>query len=256
MPRRRRKKSKSSLYHVVLRGVSKQDIFFEQKDYLNFLKIIESVKNNKDFALYAYCLMPNHVHILIQDSESCSVSSVIQSIATSYATSFNMRYSRHGHLFQNRFMSKPIEDSEYFWSVLRYIHLNPMKAGLEKKIGTYQYSSYRNYFTNPYVDANLLKEVIGEEEFINLHKKVYPEFSDYEMEMCNIRLTEIEAKEIIMKIAQIHVIYDFSEFAKEQQIVLIKEILKYHVSSAQIARITGIPYTRILFLAGKREKKI
>ena len=108
MPRQARKESGTGIYHVMLRGINRQDIFEEQE---------------------AYCLMSNHVHLLLRErTESISIS--LKHLTVSYAAYYNKCYQRVGHLFQDRFKSEPVNDIEYFVTLLRYVHQNPVKAGI------------------------------------------------------------------------------------------------------------------------------
>lgn len=114
MPRCSRKNAKSfyGVYHIILRGINNQDIFFDDMDRKNFIKRIISTKQKYNYELYAYVLMSNHVHLLIKDKND-SISKIMQSLATSYAIYFNKKYDRIGHLFYNRFHSKCVEDLAY-----------------------------------------------------------------------------------------------------------------------------------------------
>lgn len=109
------------MYHCMLRGINKQDIFFEEKDYLEFQNIIKKTKEDYLYQLYSYVLMPNHIHLEIKD-ENQKLSQIIHSMATSYAIYFNKKYQRAGHVFENRFQSKNVENSYYILNLVRYIH--------------------------------------------------------------------------------------------------------------------------------------
>ena len=113
----------------MLRGVNQQDIFFEDKDYLVFQNIIKKTKKVYLYQLYSYVLMPNHIHLEIKD-ENQQLSQIIHRIATSYAIYFNNKYQRKGHLFENRFRSKSVENTYYILNLVKYIHQNPVKAGI------------------------------------------------------------------------------------------------------------------------------
>lgn len=128
MPRQPRRQSRSNVYHCMLPGINKQDIFFDPKDYLEFQSIIRKTKKTFFYQLYSYVLMPNHIHLEIKD-ENQKLSQIIHSMATSYANYFNRKYQRVGHLFENRFQSRNVENSYYMLNLVRYIHLNPIKAG-------------------------------------------------------------------------------------------------------------------------------
>ena len=144
MPRTARVKSPSQIYHVMLRGIDKRNIFLDKYDYYKFLHCIYKAREKKIFHIYAYCLMTNHVHILLK-CESEEIGEVIRRITSRYVPYHNKKYGRRGHLFENRFKSEPIGDDRYFLTVLRYIHQNPIKAGLADNLISYPYSSYLEY---------------------------------------------------------------------------------------------------------------
>ncbi|MBQ6946582.1 MAG: transposase [Clostridia bacterium] len=145
MSRQARRKSESGIYHVMLRGINKQAIYVSETDHLRFLQILQKYKQECGFTLYAYCLMGNHVHLLIKETERCPLELIMKKIATSYAYWFNLSYQRTGHVFQDRFRSEPIDDDPYFLAVLRYIHQNPLKAGLCRRDLEYKWSSFADY---------------------------------------------------------------------------------------------------------------
>jgi len=140
-----RSKSASGIYHVMLRGIDRRKIFILEPDYLKFLEYIEKAKNKCAFEVYAYCLMPNHVHLLLKTEKDEEIGNIIKRITVGYVQYHNLHYARTGHLFQNRFRSEPVEDESYFVTVLRYIHQNPLKAGIVKEMEEYQWSSYYEY---------------------------------------------------------------------------------------------------------------
>jgi len=130
MARQIRKKSGTGIYHVMLRGINRQDIFEDDEDYLQMVSILRGQSERYDekglrlssFCIfYAYCLMSNHLHLLIQERED-SVSNIVKRIGVTYAHYFNKKYERNGHLFQDRFRSEPVDNIEYFVTLLRYIH--------------------------------------------------------------------------------------------------------------------------------------
>ena len=152
MPRKERKHSETGIYHVMLRGINRQDIFDEDEDYWAFIRALSSIQYRLEDDLvtkictchiYAYCLMPNHVHLLLCE-KNWKVGDVIKSIASSYVLYYNKKYGRTGHLFQDRFKSEPCNDSSYFITLFRYIHQNPVKAGIVKSAKEYRYSSWGN----------------------------------------------------------------------------------------------------------------
>jgi REP element-mobilizing transposase RayT len=144
MPRIARKKSSSGIYHVMLRGIDKRDIFLSKRDYQKFIDYVEKARGKSGFLVYAYCLMTNHVHLLLKTGYE-EIGNIVRRIAVGYAQYHNMRNGRTGHLFQNRFRSEAVENDAYFIMVLRYIHQNPLKAGIVEAIEDYKWSSYKEY---------------------------------------------------------------------------------------------------------------
>ena len=126
-----RAQSQTGIYHVMLRGINRQDIFDEPEDYSAFIRALSSIQYRLEDGLvtkvctchiYAYCLMPNHVHLLLCE-KNWKVGEVIKSIAASYVLYYNKKYGRTGHLFQDRFKSEPCNDASYFITLFRYIFL-------------------------------------------------------------------------------------------------------------------------------------
>lgn len=144
MPRYARKISSSKVYHVMLRGVARMSIFFDNDDRIRFLETMDRMKKEGQYEIYAYCLMDNHVHLLIKEGED-TIQRSLKRIGVSYAYYFNKKYDRAGHVFQDRFRSETIEDDSYLMSVARYIHNNPVKAGIAKRAEDYFWSSYHEY---------------------------------------------------------------------------------------------------------------
>jgi len=147
MPRTARKVSTTGIYHVMVRGIDKRDIFLKVRDCRKFLSFIEKAREKSDFQVLGYCLMPNHVHLLLK-TEADPVGDVMRRITVGYAQYHNLAHNRFGHLFQNRFRSETVEDDQYFITVLRYIHQNPVKAKMVEHPAAYRWSSYFEY-VNP-----------------------------------------------------------------------------------------------------------
>lgn len=157
MTRQPRLSSQSGIYHVMLRGVNRQQIFEDEEDYRKFIFILHDMISPKDelkrplpprCALYSYCLMPNHVHLLIQEKEE-KLSNTVKQIASRYAMYYNNKYERFGHLFQDRFKSEPVADYSYFLTLIRYIHQNPVAGKLCKNVEDYDWSSWAEYINAP-----------------------------------------------------------------------------------------------------------
>jgi len=129
MPRVARIKSNSKIYHIMIRGINQQNIFSVNEDNEKFIAILAKYHQKSEYEIYAYCLMGNHVHLLIKEGRE-PISNFMKRIGTSYVSWYNWQYNRKGHLFQDRYKSQPVENDAYFLTVLRYIHQNPLKADL------------------------------------------------------------------------------------------------------------------------------
>ena len=155
MPRESRQKSPSGIYHVMMRGINREPIFHDEEDRRHFLSLLVHTRLPDAFDLYAYCLMVNHVHLLICEL-SDDISRTMKRINSRYVSWYNTKYDRIGPLFQGRFKSLNVEDDRYLLSVLRYIHLNPVKANLVESPEDFAWSSCRNYYTAAEEPSDLL----------------------------------------------------------------------------------------------------
>lgn len=146
MPRPTRINGSDLIYHVFARGNNKEEIFFEPGDYQRFLQNLERFREKFRYMLYAYCLLPNHFHLLVRSSK-VPLSKMMQVLMTGYTMYIQKKYSRAGHVFQGRYKSIAVEQEPYLLQVVRYIHLNPVKAGLVEGAERYPWSSYTKYLT-------------------------------------------------------------------------------------------------------------
>ena len=133
-----------ALYHVMLRGNAKQTIFTEAVEYQQFEKILAQGLEVHQVKLHAYCWMKNHVHLALQVTET-PLSKLMQSLSQRYTVWFNHRHERVGHLFQGRYKDILVDSDQYLLELIRYIHLNPVRANLVADPENYPYSSYRAY---------------------------------------------------------------------------------------------------------------
>lgn len=142
MPRKPRLQGKGMIHHVVARGNNQQDIFTTDGERIRYLQLIERYRDRYRFTVLSYCLMHNHVHLLLrQDRAPLSV--IMQGIQQSYTQFFNRKHQRTGHVFQQRFASFPCMEDAYLIALIAYIHNNPMKAGLCASADDYRWSSHR-----------------------------------------------------------------------------------------------------------------
>lgn len=129
----------------MLRGANRQEIFHDDEDCLKFLDILHIYKMKAEVEIYSWCLMGNHIHLLIKEGSE-DISASMKRIGVSYVSYYNWKYRTSGHLFQDRFKSENVENIQYLLTVVRYIHQNPLKAGIVKRMDEWRWSSCREYY--------------------------------------------------------------------------------------------------------------
>ena len=144
MPRLPRLKVVDGIHHITLRGNDRQRIFRDDADRQWYLTELETCNREWSCDLIAYTLMPNHVHLVLQDHRA-QLSRLMQILNARYTRYFNHRHQRVGHLYQGRFHAKLVDRDEYLLEVTRYVHLNPVRGGLVKRPEEYRWSSYPIY---------------------------------------------------------------------------------------------------------------
>ena len=144
MARKPRAEVEGGLYHVIVRGNNRRRIFDSPADYQKFLSLLTAQKIKMPFFLYAYCLMTNHVHLLIERQKD-KVGRIMHRVLTGYSQYYNRRYQRVGHLLQGRHKAILCQSDRYLAELVRYIHLNPVRAKMVNKPEQYPHSSHRAY---------------------------------------------------------------------------------------------------------------
>jgi len=234
----------------MIRGIDQQNIFHDEADYKKFIAILFKYQKMVYYDLYAYCLMGNHVHLLIREGKE-TLSNSMKRIGVSYVSWYNWQYQRKGPLFQGRYKSEPVEDDAYFLTVLRYIHQNPLKAGLTKDITAYPWSSYGEYLNPPKImnigytlrmfDSDKHQAI---ERFIKFNQEAN---HDQCLDVAKTRETlsdkairQLVAKKFLIELATL----------KNKDTITRDKILKYlkrldGCSLRQVSRLTGISVYKI-----------
>ena len=255
MPRKVRDTSNSGVYHVMLRGNNKQVIFESQKDYLKFQQLLFQKCHPLDSdhhplppccIVYAYCIMPNHVHLLIQEKEE-GISDVIKWIEISYAQYYNIKYEHSGHLFQGRFRSEPVNDWEYFVTLLRYIHQNPVAGGLASRVKDYSWSSWHEYENNAscqirFCSTGAVLSRISMDALTELVNEPLAK-TQHILDLNNetpIRLDDDKIREFIRLDCMVQNPKDIQSYPINERQAILKKIRDFGGSIRQISRITGI----------------
>ena len=163
MPRAPRIDFPSLVYHITSRGVKRLPIYHDDEDRHRFLRLLSVTRHKFPFKLHAYCLMTNHYHLLFQALE-CSLSKTMQYFNSLFATWLNRKHGHVGHVFQGRFHSITVETDAYFTTVARYIHLNPVRAGIVERPEEYIWSNFGRLIRgepDPLVEPGVLLDFFG-----------------------------------------------------------------------------------------------
>ena len=246
MPRTARKISETGIYHVMLRGINRQNIFEDDQDRLYFMSVLASCKKVSGFRLHAFVLMSNHIHLLLEPLDE-PLDMIFRRIGTRYAVWYNRKYQRAGHLFQDRFRSENVSTVQYYQTVLRYILQNPMKAGMEKHPGEYRWSSYTAYEKGQGIvtDTQYAVELFGGRETLIQYLKQDNDDMVMDEENHDWRLRDDAARRIMRQITQCSSVSDFQKLDPDLQKKHAAEMYQERLSMGQIARLTGMSKTTV-----------
>lgn len=249
LPRDARNRSESGIYHIMLRGINRQNIFEDEQDIERLLETIKRYREVSMCEIYAYCIMSNHIHILTKEVEE-SISDTIKRISSSYVFWYNKKYERCGHLFQERFKSEAVENDEYFLTVLRYIHQNPIKAGIVKDIKQYKWSSYREYLG----EAVIINPDFALDIFSSDRKSAIELFCSFNNQKNNdiclednekFRLSDLELKQLLIKLGVVDP-KELKNKDRTKRAEIIKKVKEVNgVTVRQLSKITGISKSQI-----------
>jgi len=249
MARQARQRSESGIYHIVVRGINHQDIFYDDDDFKRFLETIADKKSEQEFLVYGYCLMNNHVHLLIREN-SDNISRIMNRLGTTYAWWYNRKYDRSGYVFQGRYGSECVENDAYLLTVMRYIHNNPVKANISSQAEDYRWSSIHAYYGGKeyptgLTETGLILGIFHQDKnhaILGLRKYMKADNDDRCID-CEARLrksdSEVKAEiEHIMNGQPIWNLYNMDKAYRKEILKQIKEL--EGTTQRQIARVTGL----------------
>lgn len=243
MARAARRQAESEIYHVMVRGVGRQVIFEDDVDRRFYLSSLREELVSHGGELLSWCLMDNHVHLLVRIAFE-GLSSMMQTVGSEYATFFNRRHERVGHLFQDRFKSEPVDSESYLLTVVRYIHMNPVKDGL-CTTPEYQWSSYRAYLGYPEQCALTSCDFVlgllgGVEGFVRFHLQETGEKPDLEMGASTRFMSVEQLKRIAEEALGGTRVEDVASLPRPQRNDAIRRMRAARLSVRQIERLTGV----------------
>jgi len=247
MPRRAREKSSTGVYHVMVRGINRQDVFNDEEDKQKFLSNLKKYKEICRYDLYGYCLMSNHIHLLIKEGIE-PIDRVMKRIGASYVYWYNMKYGRFGHLFQGRFKSENVEDDVYLKVVLRYIHQNPLKAGIVQDLADYTWSSYNEYIKQEGIVTDIAFILKIFDSDFQRAAAIFKDFMEEEnKDRClddELRkkqfISDEDARAIIKKMTGSPNPQVLQTISIKERDEIIRKLKEKHLSVRQLARLTGL----------------
>lgn len=236
MPRLPRTHSLSGYMHLIVRGIGRQILFEDREDHLFYLSILKRFSSETNVAIYAYCLMDNHVHLLVFDPDG-NTAVFMKKMGVRYAMYYNTKYDRTGHLFQDRYRSEAIEDETYLLTVFRYILRNPQKAGI-CPASAYEWSSYDLYGDNAsFVDTSVLCGMIGS-------RKSYDAFLAEGEDDCCMDYADhhddVWAREVVFRRLGLSGGTVLQQYDKKTRNSMLRKLKAEGLSVRQIERLTGI----------------
>jgi len=177
MARSLRIEFEGAFYHILARGNERKNIFDNERDKEHFLELLRSVDIRFGAFLHSYVLMDNHYHLIVETPRG-GLSRILHSLNTAYTVYFNKKHNRAGHLFQGRYKAILVEEDKYILALSRYVHLNPVLAGLVTRPEKYFWSSYRAYMKagnpEPWLRTDLILGQLSTD--LNMARKRYKEF--------------------------------------------------------------------------------
>lgn len=265
MPRKNREYCDTGVYHVMLRGIDRGDIFTDEQDFLKFIKILKGLACPVDkdglplpaiCSIYAYCLMGNHVHLLINDDGN-NISEIMKRIGVSYVSYFNKRHYRLGPLFHDRFRSEPVGNERYFFTLLRYIHDNPVEAGITATPGEYRWSSWHEYDSAKPLPGAICSTqfpfaTLGWDE-MRLSVTSLEKSPKGKIKLERRRKTDQEAIKLLASICGKYTIDAIKSLPKAEREHIVAEALSRDIAMRQLARLTNINYKTVQRIKQKFE---
>lgn len=235
-----RKQCESDTYHVISRGIGRHVIFEDAEDKQRYLDSLHVFCTKESVTVYAWCLMDNHIHLLLKAPME-SISAAMRKLNATYAQYFNRIYDRVGHLFQDRFKSEPVESDEYFLTVLRYIHQNPQKAGIATA-ENYPWSSYGEYIEGPALcNTQFALEILGSRDaFVAFHGTTTGTFACMSEETTYGALSTEMIREIATDAIGASALEAIATLPKNERNSLLAQLKQAGLSVRQLERLTGL----------------
>lgn len=246
MPRMARKSLEKGFMHIMAQGIKKEKIFYKDDYKEKYIKLIKFFKEKQKIEIINYCVMNNHVHIIIYTEDIDELTIFMRKLNTTYALHYNKSENRVGYVFRNRFESKEIYNQDYLTKCIKYVHMNSVKAGITKTEGEYKYSSYNDYINKKGIITDELLQKIFNSKYNYLKEFLKIEYDEELFE-------ELEKEELTNEKLKEQI----EQFIKKEQVTLgelkndkrlIKKLyntMKLKPTKAKLGECIGLSRTRI-----------
>ena len=243
MPHTARKRSESTFYHVVTKGDGGQIIFESDADRRRYLEILEKAVGDHDVELHAFCLMDNHVHLLVRDNGK-ALSAFMKQLDETYAMYFRKLTGRVGHVFQRRYWSEPVETEEHYLAALRYIHANPEPAGI-CAAKDYKWSSYAAFAGKAkaptFVTTDFALSLLGDARQFAAFQKVGGRSAlPFPGSALHRHLTSDELVQIANELLGREALATIRRMKPRERAALLEKLVDAGFTDGEIGRVTGL----------------
>lgn len=226
------------LCHHMVQGINKEYIFQKDEEKKKYFELLKKYYSKYEIDIIAYCIMDNHAHMLMYSDKIQNISNFMQQVNSIYAMNYNKEKNRVGYVYRNRFKSVPIMNKEQMYTCIKYIHMNPVKAGKVKSEGDYKYSSYNDYCNKTgFINERILEFAFNSSNnYIEKFQKI--EYKDFNFEKEKGSLGELLQKFLFQEKI------DFSQIKKDK--ILVQKFIcylitnQYKFSKVELAKELGI----------------
>lgn len=246
MPRMARRNLESGFFHIMVQGIKKEEIFIKDEYKKKYIQLMHIFKEKHEIEIVCYCVMNNHVHIIIYSENIDELTKFMMKLNTTYAVHYNKSENRVGYVYRNRFESKQIYNQDYLTKCIKYIHMNPVKAEYVKEEKEYKYSSYNDYINKTGIVNNNLLEKIFNSKYEYLKSFLEIEYDENLFE--DIEINETDLKDIQNEIRIFIEKEDIpiEELREDKRLIRkLYKLLDIKISKAELARQIGISRSKL-----------
>ncbi len=249
--------SKNGMYHIMFRGIDKLPLFRKNSDKAKFSELLQEIKAAVGFELYAYCLMPEYVHLFLKENTSGDIKKIMHRLLTRYAPWYNAKYGRTGPLIENRYKSEPVA-AEHVLSLTRYIHQSPLREGIAEKPAAYPWSSFPAYTKKPdgITDTDFVLDMLGSdrEEAVKEFRKQHAQPEERAFVLSNSRKKSVDdLRDRILSLTGIPA-EEIPALSKPERTDAIRLLREGGMTTGEITRATGLTRGVINYATQRRRK--